>query len=237
MNYLAIILAVAWIFLIVRGVHHGILRMMFGALSIVLVLVIAAKANPIVVSYLDKRPEVVAWADKTAEKYVDVKEKESGERVSKDIDSSKDNSKNIDNIEIPSFMRKSMLKELEKIKDSTSNIEEEATEKIKNATVEIISGLIIKGIAMIIVLIGAMIIIAILRIIINLVGKLPIIHGASKIFGGVLGALEGLAIIWIVLFMIECFSATSQGTVLMSEVENSRYLVTLSECNPLHDIF
>ena len=70
MNYLAIILAVAWILLIVRGVHHGILRMVFGALSIVLILVIAAKANPVVVSYLDKRPEVVAWADKTAEKYI-----------------------------------------------------------------------------------------------------------------------------------------------------------------------
>ena len=237
MNYLAIILAVAWILMIVRGVRNGILRMAFGVLSVVLVLAIASRANPIVVSYLEKRPEVVAWADKTAEKYIDAKEKESGTDVSKDIDSSKDDSKSIDNIQIPGFMRESMLKELEKIKDSTSNAAEETTTKIKKATVEIISGLIIKGIAMIIVMIGSMIIIAILRVIINLIGRLPIIHGASKILGGILGALEGLVLIWIVLFMIECFSATSQGTTLMKEVEDSRYLVTLSDCNPLHNIF
>jgi uncharacterized membrane protein required for colicin V production len=131
-------------------------------------------------------------------------------------------------------MRDSMLEQLEKIRDDVKNTGNDATQKIKEATVEIVSSLIIKGIATIIVLIGSMIIIAILKVIINLIGKLPIINGASKLFGGVLGALEGLVLIWLVIFLIECFSATPTGDNLMSQVESSNFLVTVSEANPFH---
>jgi uncharacterized membrane protein required for colicin V production len=228
MNYLAIILAIAWILLIIRGIHHGILRMIFGVLSVILVLAIASRANPIVVSYLEKNNKVVEWSDKTAEKYVETKNNAEND------DSGSGSTDSAEGIKLPSFMRDSMLEQLEKIRDDVKNTGNDATQKIKEATVEIVSSLIIKGIATIIVLIGSMIIIAILKVIINLIGKLPIINGASKLFGGVLGALEGLVLIWLVIFLIECFSATPTGDNLMSQVESSNFLVTVSEANPFH---
>ncbi len=67
----------------------------------------------------------------------------------------------------------------------------------------------------------------------NLIARLPIIHGLNKIAGTFLGLAQGLILLWVGALFLNLFSATPTGMELLAQVEASPWLSFLYHYNML----
>lgn len=67
----------------------------------------------------------------------------------------------------------------------------------------------------------------------NLLARLPIIHGLNKIAGTFLGLAQGLILLWVGALFLNLFSATPTGMELLAQVEASPWLSFLYHYNML----
>lgn len=233
MNLLEIILFLIVVLLIIRGLHEGILRMAFSLLSCLLVIIVISKVSPMVNDYLKSKNNVQQDMHRIADKYVSSREKSAKEGSS---GKGKDYLVNESASEIPRFMREVLVKELEKI-DYNAFSEEEIQKMTHDALVVTVEDLLMKGLAFLLTLAFASLVMGVVRILLGILGHLPIIHGVSKLLGGFMGLIEGIILIWIILFVIQCFSATESGNALLQMSRDSQILTEINDFNPLFDIF
>lgn len=94
-----------------------------------------------------------------------------------------------------------------------------------------LSNMIYNLIAFVILFIIAFIIIRVLMSWLNLFARLPIISGINQIAGAIMGALEGLAVIWLLSLVITIFSTTEWGRIIIAQIEISPWLSFLYRNN------
>ena len=233
MNLLEILFLLILALMVIRGYHEGILRMFFGLVGCALICLMINQMNPLVMDYLNTKPKVKSEIHAIADKYVTGREDNAKENDSKNtnkniIDESAE--------ELPPFMRKYLVDELSKI-DLQKDTEKIVQEKTHDAVVSTVENLLMNGLAVLVTLIVVSIIIGIVRLLLGVLGHLPIIHGTSKIVGALFGLFEGVFIIWILVFFIQSFSATNSGNALLKQVESSSWIMEINEYNPLIKIF
>ena len=68
----------------------------------------------------------------------------------------------------------------------------------------------------------------------NLISRLPIIHGMNQLAGAALGGVQGLLYIWVGCLILPAFVGTEPGRLIMEQIENSTWLYTLYQNNPIH---
>jgi hypothetical protein len=195
---------------------------------------VITQLNPLVFSYLKNRDNVREKTHTVAERYVDNREEKAREQSQnpKDSISLVDGSAD----ELPFFIRKVLVDELSKIdlaKDSAEIVER----KTHDALVGTVEDLLLKGIAILLTLILASFVLGMFRILLGILGHLPIIHGTSKIVGAFMGFIESIILIWITIFLIQCFSATDAGNALNKQVQSSSVLTEINDLNPFLNIF
>jgi hypothetical protein len=195
---------------------------------------VITQLNPLVFSYLKNRDNVREKTHTVAERYVDNREEKAREQSQnpKDSISLVDGSAD----ELPFFIRKVLVDELSKIdlaKDSAEVVER----KTHDALVGTVEDLLLKGIAILLTLILASFVLGMFRILLGILGHLPIIHGTSKIVGAFMGFIESIILIWITIFLIQCFSATDAGNALNKQVQSSSVLTEINDLNPFLNIF
>ena len=71
----------------------------------------------------------------------------------------------------------------------------------------------------------------------DIIARLPIIHGLNHIAGAVMGLAYGLLLLWMALFLMKLFSATPTGGMLIEQVNQSRWLNFLYRYNLLSILF
>jgi hypothetical protein len=195
---------------------------------------VITQLNPLVFSYLKNRDNVREKTHTVAERYVDNREEKAREQSQnpKDSISLVDGSAD----ELPFFIRKVLVDELSKIdlaKDSAEIVER----KTHDALVGTVEDLLLKGIAILLTLILASFVLGMFRILLGILGHRPIIHGTSKIVGAFMGFIESIILIWITIFLIQCFSATDAGNALNKQVQSSSVLTEINDLNPFLNIF
>lgn len=234
MNILELVLLIITILLVLRGFHEGILRMFMSLIGCACICLLINQLNPVMISYLKNRSDVTNKTHAIAERYVNNREEKAKDKESKDKDSISvvDESAN----ELPFYMRKVLVEELSKI-DLTKDTADAVEKKTHDALVYTVEDLLTKGLAIFITLILASFVMGMLRILLGIIGHLPIIHGTSKIVGAFMGFLESIILIWIVIFLIQCFSATDVGNALNKQVQSSSVLTEIDELNPFSNIF
>jgi len=230
MNILEIGFAIVFIFFTIRGFHDGILRMVLNIVGLILIFAFVNKFNPIIYNALKNTPAVTKEVDNIAEKYVE----DGGQKITESLQGKSQNHSGT--AEPPDFMRGQVADQLEKlnIKDFDQTT---LNTKINSIIKDTVSTMMLKGISVILAFLLGMLILFIIRIVVNLIGKIPIIHGASKIFGAMVGMVEGLLIIWLALFIIRSFAVTGNGEKVWSEAEKSSVIMTINEYNPIYDVF
>ena len=233
MNLLEIVLLLIVLLLFFRGIHDGIIRMSFGLIGLVIMIFAISEFSPMLHEYLKDKNNVQEEIHKIADKYVSSREENARKS---DSEKGKDYLVNESANEIPQFMREVLVKELEKIdirKYSASEVEK----MTHDALVVTVADLITKGLAVLITLILASVLFFIVRILLGILGHLPIVHGVSKLLGGVMGFIEGIIVVWIILFLIQCFAPTSSINTLYQMEKNSEILTEINDFNPLFKIF
>lgn len=105
--------------------------------------------------------------------------------------------------------------------DNLKTASENKAEELEKDLSENITNIIIKIAAFIILFVLIKIILAILFRILDLTSKLPVINGANKLLGGILGVINILFVIYIVCAVISLFAANDR----VIDIINSSYLV------------
>ena len=65
----------------------------------------------------------------------------------------------------------------------------------------------------------------------NLLSRLPIIHGLNQLAGAALGGIQGLLYIWVVCMILPAFASTNPGIIIMEQIEQSNWLYALYQNN------
>lgn len=103
--------------------------------------------------------------------------------------------------------------------------------------VEYIGSYLAKMIANIIAfLLAAFIVIVLVRVLMvvfHVIGKLPVIGGANRIAGGILGLGTAFIIVWIVMIAVSLLYSTNMGQAALADIADSKILTYLYEHNML----
>lgn len=65
----------------------------------------------------------------------------------------------------------------------------------------------------------------------NLLSKLPIIHGLNRICGGILGLAEGIIIVWLLLYFVFLFPQVTFFRIAYNQIRDIPFLLFLYENN------
>lgn len=169
------------------GYHSGLIRTVWSVASIVIALVLSMSLNPTVVTVLKDNVHL----DSYLENVVDEKMSDMNPSISLDTITEQEQESYIEGLGLPEPWRNTL------IRNNTENIYNAlGVNSFKEYLVENIVNLLVQVIGYIIVFILIFLILRILAIALNLISKLPIIHGVNKIVGGVLGFIRGAALVW-----------------------------------------
>ncbi len=83
---------------------------------------------------------------------------------------------------------------------------------------------LVEAFSVIILFICIKLILRIIVSLIDLISKLPLIHGVNKSLGGLVGLAEGILIIWVVCIMLTAISGTEIGQQIFSAISTNKIL-------------
>ena len=131
-------------------------------------------------------------------------------------------------ITLPEHIEESLIGKIQKGADYTlekSGIYEEMAREMAD--------FINYGIAFFAALIICAILMHFLQDMLDIVSKIPILKGVNKTLGVAAGLLQGLIIIWLFFYLLTLFQNVGWGEMLLSMIQESRFLTVLYENNIL----
>lgn len=222
MNVVFIVTLFILFFSILQGWRKGILGLVFGFVSWIFVLVFIAFSHTYIEDYLRSNTKVY---DKVYEKTADHLERkalEEGEQHSLEEwwDTLTDG--------MPRNISDSLLVD---VKTEVSNNVADAKMQILEQVAVRITDFILQGIAVLIAFVLAEIIVSIVGGIVKSVGKVPVIKEVNSFLGIIAGAVEGVLVIWILMYIVACICGTALGERIISDIDASTFLSYLYHHN------
>lgn len=142
-----------------------------------------------------------------------------------------DQMKLIENLGIPQLLQKQLLDN-----NNAAGYAKVAADNFKGYIVGYLSSLILNIISFIVASILVFILLKLTGMTLDILTRLPIIHGLNQVMGLVLGFLQGLIFIWIAFLIITIFSGTDIGHKLMVMINESDILSFIYNTNYLMKI-
>ena len=212
-NYLLVIFAIILLISVIRGATKGMLRIVFGVVSWIMLILFVNYGSTYVHDYINintQIPYVVQEKinERLHDKYTVSEEEEAGTGENAVLNS------------VPTTIRNKVL---ETVRNSVE-------ETLTAIAVELTDAAI-KGISTIICVVAGILLLFLIDKLLKLVGLAPGIHEVNKTLGIVAGLLEGLLIIWLLMYIADCFPTTTYGEFIHEYTESSQILIMLKEFN------
>ena len=217
-NYLLIIFLILLAVCVIQGLRKGVIKIVFGLISWVFLIWFINIATPIINQEIYLNTEIAENINETItlhlqERYDKSEEKEQGSGL-----------ENITSV-LPSSLT-------EKIDESIQNSVNEVIYVIADE----LTATALKGISILIAFIIGSIIIFIIGKILEAIGRLPGLKSVNKLIGCLAGVVEALLIIWFVMFIADCFPATTLGGFVINNSENDELLSIIYSNNLIENI-
>lgn len=223
-NWLSIAAAVFLAAMVLYGHYKGFIRLAVSAVSLIATLFIVQTAMPHVTNYLKNNTGVYQFI-------VEGMNSVAGLEEESDVEEPSAQRKIIEELELPKQLKESLLE---------NNNYEVYNVLGVNTFKEYISGYLANSILNIAgFLIMFLLVFAILHFItawLDLVARLPILSGINKIAGALLGAVEGLFILWLLCLLVTMFAGTGLGKIIITQIEASTWLTYIYEHNLLGNL-
>lgn len=220
MNWLLLVILIIIGGYTVLGYRRGFIKTIFLIFSSVLALLIASIISPYLSKVLQSNETMYQYIYDSVDERVD---------MSNDSISGKINQvQMIESLDIPTVLKESMKEnnnsEVYDILDITN---------FHDYIVTYITSMIFNGIAYLIAYILSIIILRIISGALDIISKLPLIHGINKVGGLGIGLIHGLLIVWIFFIVITVFSNTSFGEGCFEAINQSSILSIIYDNNIL----
>jgi len=210
MNWTDISVLIIIVVFTIIGLKNGFLYSVFRLLSYILSVVFAIKFYPVLSGMLQKtiiytnvKAAVVNGIIKQQSAAVSTIKEKSAQTI-------------VDGLKIPDFLKDSILKNIEK-----SSIFDMS--KILDAVGSEIATLVINILSVILVYVIIRFALIFVRVIIKTISKLPVFKQLDKTGGIVLGAIEGILVVYILCAVLILFSAFPKFASTIDSVESSQF--------------
>ncbi|MCQ2513180.1 MAG: CvpA family protein [Lachnospiraceae bacterium] len=220
-----IVVVLFLLFCIFNGYRKGFLRIILTTLALVVTIVAAGLIAPHFSKFL-QTTFIGRSVEKTIDSFVEKQIDDSAKDVIEKIKEAQE--KVIDGLPLPIFMKKDIHEKNEK-----NGYMEYGVSNFKDYLSTRLSVMAIDAIAYIILLIGIYLILRILLRVIGVIGRVPIIRGVNRLFGAILGFVEGVLIIWCICLIVMAISHTTIGVKIVGVIEQSAILKLIYNNNLL----
>ena len=205
-----------------RGFVREVVTMFFWALSIALVWFI----NPYMNDFLKENTPLYETVQNSSRDYV---EEKMGENITA---GSQEQSTLIDRLGLPSFLAENLEEN-----NNASVYQYLAVDTFTDYITDSLAVAVVNGVSFLLSLILATLLIRMLTYALNIIARLPVIHGINKSAGAVVGVVKGLLVIWIALLILTIFCNTEIGCRGLEIVEQDTVLKYFYEQDVFVKIF
>lgn len=217
-NPLVIIFILLMLFCIIRGARKGILRIIYGMVSWILLIWFVNIACGYIADFLNVStplPTVIQ------------------EHIFSNL---QDKYNNTEAIQTGSGMDAVMNLIPESIRTGIDNTIHNSVEATIQAITLELSETAIKGISIIISVIAGVIILFLLNKLIELLGNLPGIYNINMILGIFAGFIEGLLVTWLCMYLADCFPTTLFGQFILANSASNDFMNYIYQVNIIEQV-
>lgn len=213
---LAILAVVAY-----RGYKRGFIREVVSFFFVFLAIAVSWAINPYVNEFFMENTPVYEMVRESCKRFVLSGEKDEGENTGSQTGF-------IEDLELPELLQKGL---------EANNTEEVyaylSVETFGEYVSEALARMIINGLSFAVSYMMASVILRLGTWILNVLAGLPVLNGANKLAGGMVGLVKGVVFIWIAFLVLTVLCSTEIGRQGLSLIEKDPFLNVVYE----YDIF
>ena len=223
MNLLTIIILIVFALCLLRGWQRGFIKSLASMFSLILSIMLVSAATPYVTKFLKTQTPLY---DYILEKCEDTFTIKGGNATTQGSEEEQDSI--IDSLSLPK-----VIKETLKENNTPQYYTQLAAKNLSDYVQKYMAGLILSIVSYILTFILIVSLVALAVAMLNIMTKLPVLHGINRLLGLGLGFFQGLIIVWIGFLIITIFSHTSVGRELMQMITDSSILSKMYDANAL----
>ena len=248
MNWLLVGVLFTLAFCTIKGYQKGFIRVAFSLVSFFLVIAFVTWAEPYISDYLENNTGIYTAIQekceeqlkKSVENGANAEEKEqatqdvenAGESTGADPSAEEGNepksSLEMAGIVLPKAWEQQLI-------DHGIGVADQFLENsgVYTQIAEILAHYIISGIAFFLAYVIAVVLLKVISRLLNLVSRLPVIHGVNKMLGVAAGFIQGMLYVWLFFYLIAICCTSSFGIQMNRYIDQSSLLTWLYNNNPL----
>ncbi|MFA9378571.1 MAG: CvpA family protein [Lachnotalea sp.] len=218
MNWLLIAVAVFLLLSALNGYRLGFVKKLFTTVSFIITIVAASVMAPHVSEFLENYTSVYSTIKENTSSVIEVGYEDNNESQDKAVDDTK----------MPTII-KNFLLESKRGESITANITDYISTKLADTIINAISFAI-----------SFVVITLVLRttlFTLDIIANLPIIKGINQYAGLILGAGEGIVIVWLLFLVLAIMVNTEVGIILNKYIEDSAFLSFIYNNNYFFKLF
>lgn len=212
-----------------KGYRRGFIKEILSFFFTFLALALAWTINPYVNEFIMERTPIYQTIQKNCESLVSSEENFNTESTE---DSGEEQNLAIESLGLPQILRQSL--EVNNTAEVYKNLAVDTfSEYVSSYLARSVTG----GLSFLVSYILSSLLIRGATCILDIITGLPLIKGANRITGGLVGLMKGILIIWIILLAFTVFCSTEAGKTGLSLVEQDSFLKVLYKYDILVDFF
>ena len=220
MNYVLIAAAAILLITVIIGGIRGFIKTFFAAFSVAIALFVAIQAGPYLGKVLQHTPVYTGISNQIQVK-LDAQSEAQAEKVSQQIEV-------IKSYPLPQSLKKALIEN-----NNNQIYEALGVQQFNQYVASYMACLALNAVSFLIVFLAALIILKIIEASLDLISKLPVLHGINVLGGLVCGVIHGLIILWILCIVITVFAWTEIGQWVLAQIDADPLLSLLYDHNYL----
>ena len=221
-----------------HGYRKGFVREIMSFFFVFLALALAWMINPYVNDFMMKKTSVYECIQESCRSLVDSQDTneeylnvEGSDEESIDGAAQEENSF-IEGLGLPEILRKSLTD------NNTAEVYGElAVDSFNDYVSGYLAKMIVSGMSYLISYVLANLVIRLLSCVLNAIAELPLINGANRLTGALVGVAKGVLFLWIALLVLTILCSTEVGKTGLSLVEKDSILSAIYKYDALVNIF
>ncbi len=223
MNWLFWVVAAFIVYHVIDGLRRGFIRKVVSALSLVVTLVLVTYLTPQITTFIQDHTSLHEnLQEKCSELFL-------SDEYNEDVKT--DQVFMIENMELPENIKEMLLEN-----NNTEAYDLLAVSGFHDYVGAYLANLIINALAYLISFVVVWTALRAILLALDVVAKLPILHGINKLAGGVLGIIYGVVLIWIAFLVVTILCNGELGRQFFALIQENPFLLFLYNQNVIMKI-
>lgn len=232
MNWVLIAVLIILAVSAIAGYCKGMLRIVYSMIAWIIVLAFVVWSIPHINLYLRENTliyeKIETYCEERVRRSANDELEQAGQEKSDELTEQLNENEMLESlgIGVPAPVLEGIL---EKTTDAAGTLVEQSG--IYTDIAEGLADFILKGISFLTALIAAWILVHIISQLLGIVSRIPVIKGANRSLGLLVGTVYGLLLVWLAFYVVALGSAGETGQLIVSYIYESSFLTFLYENN------